>query len=125
MTKTRQATLMLTTLLLTALTVFAVGALLQRSFIYYQRRYPAAVVQRALSRGVTAIEFQTSQGKQVAFLYRTVASDRPPRRLWLMFGGNAMLALDWLACRSARCCFTPLTTSGHYAAFSTGRPHPR
>jgi uncharacterized protein len=96
MTKTRQATLMLTTLLLTALTVFAVGALLQRSFIYYQRRYPAAVVQSVLSRGVTVIEFRTSQGKQAAFLYRRVASHHPPRRLWLMFGGNAMLALDWL-----------------------------
>ena len=87
---------MLTTLLLAALTVFAVCALLQRSFIYYQRRYPAAVVQSALSRGVTVIEFQTSQGKQAAFLYRRVASGNPPRRLWLMFGGNAMLALDWL-----------------------------
>jgi uncharacterized protein len=96
MTKTRQATLMLTTLLLTALTVLAVGALLQRSFIYYQRRYPAAAVQSALGRGVTVIEFQTSQGKQAAFLYRRVASENPPRRLWLMFGGNAMLALDWL-----------------------------
>jgi hypothetical protein len=96
MTKTRHATLMLTTLLLAALTVFAVGALLQRSFIYYPRRYPTAVVQSALSRGVTVIEFQTSQGKQAAFLYRKVASDHPPRRLWLTFGGNAMVALDWL-----------------------------
>jgi pimeloyl-ACP methyl ester carboxylesterase len=87
---------MLMTLLLTLLTMFAVSALLQRSFIYYQRRYPEGVVQSALSRGVVVIDFQTSQGKQTAFLYRRIASDNPPRRLWLMFGGNAMLALEWL-----------------------------
>ena len=95
MTKTRQATLMLTTLLLTALAVFAAGALLQRSFIYYQRRYPASVVQSVLSRGITVIEFQTSQGKQAAFLYRRVASEHPPRRLWLMCVAGRLKTSQW------------------------------
>jgi pimeloyl-ACP methyl ester carboxylesterase len=88
--------LMLAAIVLTLLTVFAVNVLLQRSFIYYRRKYPQDVVQRALGRRVAVIEFQTSQGKQAAFLDSRNLSDSPPRRLWLMFGGNAMLALEWL-----------------------------
>jgi uncharacterized protein len=89
--------LMLTTILLALLVAFAAAStFFQRLFIYYPRRYPKGAMQRALSQGILVINFRTSQGKHAAFFYRGSALDSHPSRLWIMFGGNAMLALDWL-----------------------------
>ena len=96
MIASKQVMLLMAALLLAPLALVAVYVLRQRSFIYYPSKYPPAVVQGALSQGITLIEFQTSQAKQTAFLFTLSPADRPPRRLWLLFGGNAMLALDWL-----------------------------
>jgi hypothetical protein len=96
MTTSKQATLLLAALLSAPLALLAAYVLLQRSFIYYPSKYPRGAIQRALSQGVMLIGLQMSRGKQAAFWYALSPSDAPPRRLWLMFGGNAMSALDWL-----------------------------
>lgn len=87
---------MMTTTVLALLVVFAASILFQRHFMYYPRRYSRSAIETALGLGVLGINFRSSQGKQTAFFYRGVATNSPPSRLWIMFGGNAMLALDWL-----------------------------
>lgn len=63
----------------------------QRRMIYLARAYEPAELQH----GVEEIVVQTGQGRQVAFL-------TAPRRgasaaqVWIVFGGNGALALDWL-----------------------------
>ena len=66
----------------------------QHKMIYYPRPYPAGL---KLPDGIIPLEYTTSQGSQTAFY-------RPPTRgndvispgLWLMFAGNASLALGWV-----------------------------
>ncbi len=70
----------------------------QRKMIYFPRRYDTAYAMRPPGRAVE-IHFTTSQGAQTAFYFppRGAADPaRPPRRLWILFHGNASLALDWL-----------------------------
>lgn len=87
---------MLPAILLALLVGFAASAFFQRLLIYYPRRYSESAIQSALDLGVLVINFRTSRGEHAAFFYRGSAIDSPPSRLWIMFGGNAMLALDWL-----------------------------
>lgn len=59
----------------------------QDTFIYHPRR----LVPGPLPPGLERIVFHTDQGRQVAYL-------QPPQaqhRLWVLFGGNATVALDW------------------------------
>lgn len=65
----------------------------QHSLIYRARGYPHAEVPP----GVEEIRYRTSEGEQVAFyLPPRDPKAGAPERLWMVFGGNASLALDWL-----------------------------
>jgi pimeloyl-ACP methyl ester carboxylesterase len=67
----------------------------QHRLIYFPRAYGGDPPYWPAS--VQALEFRTSQGRQVAF-YRPPAAPgaKMVDRLWLICGGNASLALDWL-----------------------------
>jgi uncharacterized protein len=84
------------TILLVALILAALVILFQRRFFYFPRKYFAGEIEAAEKRGATVLGYDTSQGRQTAFLYRTPPSGTLLSRLWIVFGGNAMTALDWL-----------------------------
>ena len=66
---------------------------MQHGMIYFPRQYAFPSVPA----GVQALEFETGQGRQVCFYVPpTSAGEAVPKRLWLVWGGNASLALDWL-----------------------------
>jgi pimeloyl-ACP methyl ester carboxylesterase len=68
----------------------------QESLIYYPKPYGAADLASIDSRGARHIEITTSQGHQVAFyLPSRKAPSQPPEFLWMVFGGNGSLALDY------------------------------
>ena len=83
-------------LLLTVLVLVALLILFQRRFFYYPRKYSAAEIEAAEKRGATVLGYETSQGRQTAFLFGAPPSGTLLSRLWVVFGGNAMVALDWL-----------------------------
>jgi uncharacterized protein len=83
-------------LLLTALLLVALLVLVQRRFFYYPRKYSAAEIEAAEKRGAAVLGYETSQGRQTAFLFGAPPSGTFLSRLWVVFGGNAMAALDWL-----------------------------
>jgi pimeloyl-ACP methyl ester carboxylesterase len=83
-------------LLLTALVLVAVLILVQRRFFYYPRKYSAAELEAAEKRGATVLSYETSKGRQTAFLFGAPPTGTLLSRLWVVFGGNAMVALDWL-----------------------------
>ena len=87
------------------ISIIAVGALagfpvllfiLQRRMVYFPRRYePSYKIE--LPIGAVEIPYGTSAGEQVCFyIPPSEHPDKPPARLWVLFGGNAALALDWL-----------------------------
>lgn len=65
----------------------------QSRLIYFPRPYGAGVTAgwQRQSAGKT-VDFQTSQGRQRAFLQGNLSS---PRNLWIVCGGNGTVALDW------------------------------
>ncbi len=65
----------------------------QSKLIYFPRAYPAGTVGewQQQTRG-KLIDYQTSQGKQQAYLQGNLKS---PRNLWIFCGGNGTVALDW------------------------------
>jgi pimeloyl-ACP methyl ester carboxylesterase len=67
----------------------------QQGMIYYPRPYPPGLT---LPPGTIPLEYRTSQGLQTCF-YLPPAAPKPNRRskIWLLLGGNASLALDWLS----------------------------
>ncbi len=70
--------------------------LFQRKMIYFPQRYEAAYV-RGLPSETAEIQYQTSQGNQIAFyLPPREEETNPPGSLWVLFHGNAATALDWL-----------------------------
>jgi len=81
-------------------------ALMQHKLIYMTRSYKAnypyysRLNQKMLARGMTKLKYKTDQGDQVAYYIPPFRSSlfsyhsREPR-LWLLFGGNAQLAMDW------------------------------
>jgi alpha-beta hydrolase superfamily lysophospholipase len=72
--------------------VFAIILLfVQHGLIYFPRPYEQADLKWAHAN-TTVLEFQTSEGTQTAFY---IGPDRAPERLWVLFHGNASLALDW------------------------------
>ena len=85
------ASLLLTLLLLTALLI-----LFQRRFFYFPRKYSAAEIEAAEKCGAAVFRYETSQGRQTAFLYGAPPSGTLLSRLWMVLGGNAMTALDWM-----------------------------
>lgn len=68
----------------------------QRQMIYFPKPYGRGL-DLILPDRMKPVEYETAAGRQVAFyLPPEQRPDEPPDRLWLMFGGNASLAVDWL-----------------------------
>ena len=71
--------------------VFLVGC--QSKLIYFPRPYgPSTVEDWQRNTAGKTIGYQTSQGRQRAFLQGNLKS---PRNLWIVCGGNGTVALDW------------------------------
>ena len=65
----------------------------QSKLIYFPRPYgPNDVREWQKTTAGKTIDFQTSQGKQRAFLQGNL---KTPRNLWIVCGGNGTVALDW------------------------------
>jgi len=64
----------------------------QRRMIYHPRKYDKTY-DRELAK-VIQIIYETDQGTQTAFYFEG-QSLQPPKHLWVLFCGNASLALDW------------------------------
>jgi pimeloyl-ACP methyl ester carboxylesterase len=84
------------TILLAVLILAALVILFQRRFFYFPRKYSAAEIEAAEKQGAIVLGYDTSQGRQTAFLFGTPPSGTLLSRLWIVFGGNAMTALDWI-----------------------------
>ena len=84
------------TILLAVLILAAIVILFQRRFFYLPRKYSAGEIEAAEKRGAIVLGYDTSQDRQTAFLYGTPPSGTLLSRLWIVFGGNAMTALDWI-----------------------------
>ncbi len=83
-------------LLWAALTAVVFLLLYQSRLIYYLRPYGKAALLDIQQRGARQIEVRTSQGRQVAFYLPSRKNPtQPPEFLWLVFGGNGSLALDY------------------------------
>jgi pimeloyl-ACP methyl ester carboxylesterase len=86
--------------LLAALLLFAIllslVVLFQDRLIYFPRRYSAAQLEQARTADVQEVRFRTSQGNQAAFFWQNEDSATVPQSIWLLFGGNGDLALNWL-----------------------------
>lgn len=88
----------LLTLLATLVLFYGALWLFQTRFIYFPRRYPFALDR--LPPPIRALSFE-SDGPQHAYFVpargalRRGEALRAPQRLWLVFAGNAMTALDW------------------------------
>jgi len=66
----------------------------QQQMIYHPRNYNKSYDQYFSK--VIPLEYETDQGKQVAFFYKG-QSLMPPKNLWVMFGGNGSLTMDWFS----------------------------
>jgi pimeloyl-ACP methyl ester carboxylesterase len=65
----------------------------QGKLIYFPRPYgPDHVARWNAGTGTTVVDYQTSDGKQQAYL---LSATPRPERLWLVCGGNGTLALEW------------------------------
>lgn len=65
----------------------------QSKLIYFPRAYgPSDVADWKREPGTRIIDYQTSDGKQQAFL---LSQTPKPERLWVVCGGNGTVALDW------------------------------
>ncbi len=85
-------------LLILVLALASIVALLyfrQHKMIYFPRPYDGWYDRSQYSRA-ERLAFSSSEGKQVAFyLPPQDLTKKLPERLWVVFGGNASLALDW------------------------------
>jgi uncharacterized protein len=101
--------------------------LFQSRFIYFPPHYSIAQLQQAKLAGTEQIRFQTSQGNQTAFFWRTEISAAAPKNLWLVFGGNGDLALGWLdlACAFPSPCTGFLLVDYPGYGFCQGKPNPK
>jgi pimeloyl-ACP methyl ester carboxylesterase len=74
------------------LVVIAAGVLLlyllQDRMIYHPRHYAAG----ALPRSYEALRYRTAEGEQTAYARLPAA---PAHAIWVLFGGNGALALEW------------------------------
>jgi pimeloyl-ACP methyl ester carboxylesterase len=89
--KLRQA---LRLLLWTVLTPLALLLGCQSNLIYHPRAYRAGEVESFTAWGGHRIDFISRLGAQTAFFVPPRAA-KSPRMIWVAFGGNAALALDW------------------------------
>lgn len=84
---------------LSLLGFFVVSALLlscaQGKLIYFPQKYSERDLVAAKQQYV-AVSFQTSQGAQCAFYFPPrEGADGVPAEVWLLYCGNASVALDW------------------------------
>lgn len=72
----------------------------QSRFIYFPRPYASGEIEQWQRKyHGEIIAYETSAGRQQAYLQRKVHQQGPPERFWLVAGGNAALSLDladWL-----------------------------
>jgi uncharacterized protein len=59
-------------------------------------RYSTAQLEEARTVGAQEVKFRTRQGNQAAFFFRHEHRETTPENLWLLFGGNGDVALEWL-----------------------------
>ena len=101
--------------------------LFQHRFIYFPRHYSAAELQEARNAGVQSLQFQTSQGNQVAFFWQKDDSRTVSRNVWMIFGGNGSVALDWIGLvrqfSTSGVCFLLIDYPGY--GICEGRPNPQ
>lgn len=96
--RTRLRSWLVTLLFLVLAVVLIPAALLyfrQHSFIYYPRKYTPGY-ENVLPAGAVPLRYSTVAGNQVAFYIPPRSGAAQPERVWLMFSGNASVALDWL-----------------------------
>jgi len=79
--------------LMTAIALMVLLTACQNRMIYFPRKYEPTAV-KGFSSGIQPLEFSTSQGKQTAY-FVPPRSGKPVRTLWVLFNGNAGLALEW------------------------------
>jgi uncharacterized protein len=72
-------------------------ARMQGRLIYFPRPYRTVDLEQARANGVEELRFTTSQGGQTAFYWQNGGSGSALRNIWLVFGGNGTLALEWLS----------------------------
>jgi uncharacterized protein len=85
-----------TCLLLLSLAACA-NAGIEKRFLYHPRPYSAAALEQVPGNIVQVRYTTPASGSQVAWYVPPVNEPgAAPRRLWLLFGGNGSLALDWL-----------------------------
>lgn len=72
---------------------------LQHKLIYFPRTFDFEQAKsRASEEGLEVLEFTTDEGQQLAYYLAPEGTDLD--RLWLVFSGNAQIALDWVTfCR--------------------------
>ena len=67
----------------------------QHDMIYHPRPYPSDVRDQLPAELIT-LEYRTIAGAQVAFYLPRGSESHGHARLWIAFGGNGSLALEWL-----------------------------
>lgn len=67
---------------------------LQHKIIYHPRPYDDVYYSLRMENTIE-INYSTESGKQVAFYIPPKNGDKEPDHLWVLFGGNASLALGW------------------------------
>lgn len=89
-------------ILLAIVLIFTITAIvllaIQSRFIYFPRKYETGYIEK-VHKDLIFISYSTDEGGQVAFYLPPRNKDidnAGPDRVWVFFGGNANLALDWL-----------------------------
>ena len=73
---------------------------LEKQVLYHPRKYTPAAVQSFTASGGKRLDYQTSQGRQTAWII-TPKESTVPERLWIICDGNATLVLELAAfCRA-------------------------
>lgn len=67
---------------------------IERSFLYFPRKYAEATIADFIERGGIRIDFKTEQGAQTAW-WVPQRQGESPERVWIFCGGNGSLALDF------------------------------
>ncbi|MCB1208324.1 MAG: alpha/beta fold hydrolase [Verrucomicrobiales bacterium] len=94
MSLTRRLLRLITIAVLTPV-IFLLGC--QSQMIYQPRGYEAAQLEMLRKADGVNLTYTTSQGSQTAFYIPPWdKANREPTAIWVCFGGNGSLALDWL-----------------------------
>ena len=80
--------------LLVLVTGFLMLAWCQHRMIYHPRSY-GSFYHQYFKGSLQRDSYQTSEGSQTSF-YQPPPDGNHPEALWIFFGGNASLALDWM-----------------------------